>query len=360
MDPLLLVYQVCVSQYTAALYNAPRYIIYILSESSTCSSGTAAVQQLCQTPRRCIITTFICPMTPVLDSPLPTTPPLQNQSYAKSNTTATKYIQLGDTFTTISDPWRDDIPLYDQPQRRELQTPDPSIFDQTITASILDNSQVTGTRLEPVSKDVLSEFDPLVASAEEQAAHDAWETAESHPPPRSSSLSPYSAPVKDGQNPSPGSRTRTLESGTCSSTPLPVSPTPSSSFPSLAVLARTFSIPSFSPKTRSLSLDVAKPIASPSTLSFVVQQDQRAEFSEDERSPVLSTANSLARSDVSTVRDSRDGGGNGSKSAEGQFDFQKFLDQMKTRSADPVSKYLRSCVSFFFLSLVLLIFRLDS
>ncbi|KAL9713599.1 hypothetical protein Ac2012v2_003210 [Leucoagaricus gongylophorus] len=285
-------------------------------------------------------------MTPVLDSPLPTTPPLQNQSYAKSNTTATKYIQLGDTFTPISDPWRDDIPLYDQPQRRELQTPDPSIFDQTITASILDNSQVTGTRLEPVSKDVLSEFDPLVASAEEQAAHDAWETAESHPPPRSSSLSPYSAPVKDGQNPSPGSRTRTLESGTCSSTPLPVSPTPSS-FPSLAVLARTFSIPSFSPKTRSLSLDVAKPIASPSTLSFVGQQDQRAEVLEDERSPVLSTANSLARSDVSTVRDSRDGGGNGSKSAEGQFDFQKFLDQMKTRSADPVSKYLRSFLSNF-------------
>jgi len=44
MDPLLLVYQVCVSQYTAALYNAPRYIIYISSQSQ---ARARVEQQLC-------------------------------------------------------------------------------------------------------------------------------------------------------------------------------------------------------------------------------------------------------------------------------------------------------------------------
>ena len=37
-----------------------------------------------------------------------------------------------------------------------------------------------------------------------------------------------------------------------------------------------------------------------------------------------------------------------SKSGDGeppQFDFQRFLDQMKTKSADPVAKYLRSYVT---------------
>jgi len=285
-------------------------------------------------------------MPPVLDSPLPT-PPLQNRNNAK-------FIQLGDTFPPISDPWRDDIPQYDQPIKRQLQTPDPSLFDQAMTASILDNSQATETRLHSVSKDVLSEFDPLAESAEEQAAHDAWETAESHPPPPPSSLS-HSVPAKDDQHPLelPMRTVSLLESGPTSSTPQSVSPTPSASFPSLAAFARTFSIPSFSPKQRPLSLDVAKPVASPSTLSsFAVQQEQRTGDSEDKRFSVPSTSKPPVRSGASTpvTRDPGDGGGNGTKPAEGQFDFQKFLDQMKTRSAEPVSKYLRSCVPFpFFL-----------
>lgn len=30
---------------------------------------------------------------------------------------------------------------------------------------------------------------------------------------------------------------------------------------------------------------------------------------------------------------------------EAQFDFNKFLEQMRSRSADPIAKYLRSCVT---------------
>jgi Rab5 GDP/GTP exchange factor len=32
------------------------------------------------------------------------------------------------------------------------------------------------------------------------------------------------------------------------------------------------------------------------------------------------------------------------KDKDPPFDFQKFLDQMKTKSAEPVARYLRSCV----------------
>jgi Rab5 GDP/GTP exchange factor len=34
----------------------------------------------------------------------------------------------------------------------------------------------------------------------------------------------------------------------------------------------------------------------------------------------------------------------GSKGKDPPFDFQKFLDQMKSKSAEPVARYLRSCV----------------
>jgi hypothetical protein len=37
----------------------------------------------------------------------------------------------------------------------------------------------------------------------------------------------------------------------------------------------------------------------------------------------------------------------GSKDKDSQFDFQRFLDQMKTKSAEPVARYLRSCVLAF-------------
>jgi len=239
--------------------------------------------------------------------------------------------QLPDPFPPMSDPWRDDGP---QPAPRQLQTPDPSLFD-------LDSSQVAAAHPDPVSDDVLSAFDPLAASAEEQAAHDAWQSAESHPPPPPTS----SSSAKDDQH-----RMDTAgvpESGASPSPPQSASPAPSASFPSLAAFARTFSIPSFSPKPRPLSLDVARPVAPPSSSSsFVVQQEQQAGDSEDKRAkpPVMSGAS------TPVVRDPCDASGNATRPAEGQFDFQKFLDQMKTRSAEPVSKYLRSCVPFpFFL-----------
>jgi hypothetical protein len=302
-------------------------------------------------------------MHPVSDSSLPTsTSPLPHtQDNAKHESTKARDVLLDDTFPPMSDPWRDDNTSQsnanDRLTERELKTPDPSLFDQAIAAGILDNARTSTeeeTKREPVSKDVLSQFDPLAESAEEQAAHDAWESAESHPPPPRAP----SPPAKE-------SLQHYGASGTDSPTPPPVSPTPSSSFPSLAALARTFSIPSFSPKTRPLSLDTAKPIASPSTLSsFAAQQEKRPDGSEDGRSPVPSGLNTPAQRisrAPSPLAGASSGNDNGSKPVEGQFDFQKFLDQMKTKSAEPVSKYLRSWVMFgFFASASSLITRSGS
>ncbi|KAF9446905.1 hypothetical protein P691DRAFT_672573 [Macrolepiota fuliginosa MF-IS2] len=258
---------------------------------------------------------------------------------------------------TFPDPWREgNTPQSNdnnQSTRSQLKTPDPALFDRELTDGIIDTSQPsTEPRPDPVSKDVLSEFDPLVESAEEKEAREAWQSAESHPPPLKPSflLSRNDDDSLVASDTSPGADSL-LTSGTNPPTSLPVSPTPSTSFSSLAALARTFSIPTFAPKTRPQSLDVAKPIASPATLSsFAAQQERQPRGSEDGRSPTASGSNTPAgpgRSGTASPATGSPRSGNGGKSAEGQFDFQKFLDQMKTRSAEPVSRYLRSFLSGF-------------
>jgi hypothetical protein len=230
------------------------------------------------------------------------------------------------------DPWRDDSPRpspADPPARRG-----PALFDHAAVPAAAER------RPEPILRDVLREFDPLAESAEEQAAHDAWESAESHPPPPASpSPSPPSPPAKDDPpqltvSPIPGPATPSTSQHTASS-----------SFPSFAAIARTFAIPSFSPKNRPQSLDVAKLIASPATLSsFAAQQDQPPR-SDDARSPVASGSNTPAgRRSGASSPGLFSSSANSSRAPEGQFDFQEFLDQMKSKNAEPVSKYLRSYV----------------
>jgi hypothetical protein len=77
----------------------------------------------------------------------------------------------------------------------------------------------------------------------------------------------------------------------------------------------------------------AMAVPSPSTLaSFSNQQD--------------SARSEPAHTGISTVSGSstpsHGGDGTSTKPSDTTFDFQIFLDQMKTRSADPVSRYLRS------------------
>ena len=150
------------------------------------------------------------------------------------------------------------------------------------------------------AKEVLSEFDPL-ASPEEQAAREAWQTSEGHPPP------PPAVPLSTED-------------------PSPVSPSSRSlsPFPSLASLAKTFSLPNLT-RPRPPSMDATRPVHTPSNLSTVVTGQGETPAEEESEIRNSSVPPSEHETDV-----------------ESQFDFQRFLDQMKSRSAEPVSRYLRS------------------
>lgn len=111
----------------------------------------------------------------------------------------------------------------------------------------------------------------------------------------------------------------------------PASPPPA--FPSLAAIARSLSIPSVvRPRPRPLSMDSAEPIPSPSSNTRDVPAPQHP--SPLSKPPSDPSPSASATPPTTTPRRDRDP----------QFDFQSFLDQMKSRGADPVAKYLRSQV----------------
>ncbi|KAG6918954.1 hypothetical protein DXG01_010193 [Tephrocybe rancida] len=267
--------------------------------------------------------------------PLPVSNPTNEQETTKSNPISPLTSQ--DASINELNPWTDVIdadkaktrPTDEEEQEEPLHTPDPSLLDQSIVHGLeaVAPSSPTDQRPPQVSQDVLSQFDPL-ASLEEEAARGAWETAEAHPPPpRTPSPKPPALPLKDNVALSPPDSPQSAGS-------LATSP-----FPSFAALARSFSIPALS-RPRPLSLDQAKPVPSPSALSaFVAQQDspRNDATSTSKSSPAHTPSGSGTASPVPGSR------------AQGEipFDFQNFLDQMKSRSAEPVSKYLRSFLSNF-------------
>ncbi len=192
--------------------------------------------------------------------------------------------------------------------------------------SALDPSTAKGLAAELVAvpdeegesrQEILQEFDPL-ANHEEKAAKTAWESSDSNPP----SIAPVAHPVADAPPP-PAPTTHAIDLSHPSSPSLP-------SFPSLAALARTFALPLTS-RQRPRSLDTATAVPSPATLSsFASQQQQQPR--------AIQPASDSGRSTPTRIGKANDGD-------PLQFDFQKFLDQMKLKSAEPVAKYLRSYVS---------------
>ncbi|KAH9479330.1 Vacuolar protein sorting-associated protein 9a [Psilocybe cubensis] len=236
-----------------------------------------------------------------------------------------------------ANPWNDspaESSSVPSPKEKPAIAPlDPSLFEQPIFAGLNDGASTPEPKRE-VTKEVLSEFDPL-ASQEEKAAREAWETSESHPPPppQPRTPTPPVPPLKDlyiTSPTSPGPPTADSSGATAITSP--------SSFPSFAAFAKSFSIPL---RNRPLSLDAsAKAVPSPSTISsFASQQAAPATQRPDGKAVASgsSTPNRTGSGSASPVPKASDGG----------FDFQKFLDQMKTKSADPVSKYLRSFLSNF-------------
>lgn len=201
-------------------------------------------------------------------------------------------------------------------EEHRIHTPDPSTLDPSIASGLgaEESSEADPDFQPPTSEEVLSEFDPL-ANQEEKNARDAWAETEPRPPPPERTPSPPpKPPLKDIS---------------------PVSAGSGSTFPSLAALARSFSIPTLS-RPRPLSLDTAKAVPSPATLSSFGAQQQSAPVGTSGRStPVRNETSSTRDDESSTPEDSN-------SKEDPPFDFQKFLDQMKSRSAEPVAKYLKS------------------
>ena len=240
-------------------------------------------------------------------------------------------------------PWSERTPSSTSPQlgvdvpERTLHTPDPSSLDPAATESFV-STEIAEPRPQ-ASQDILLEFDPL-ANSEEQAAREAWASSEAHPPP---------PPAKDAASPAPavpekgtGTVSEQQEAST-SDSPSAAATT----FPGLAALARTFSIPLGGRPSRPRSLETATSVPSPATLSSFAQQQSapptRTTMVDPENSIATEVSGGSGRS-TPGIRDPGRDRGKASDKDSPPFDFQKFLDQMKLKGAEPVAKYLRSYV----------------
>ncbi|KAJ7255474.1 hypothetical protein B0H12DRAFT_1016471 [Mycena haematopus] len=231
-------------------------------------------------------------------------------------------------------PWTDDTEsTKEEPtpvEERSLRTPDPSVLETSFSEGFQAAPSVSLDLRPPASDQVLLEFDPL-ANQEEAAAREAWENAEGHPPPRTPSPTPPPPPLKDGAS-----------SQHQPDAPQPLTPS-SSVFPSFSALARTFALPIRSKsRSRPGSMDIARGVPSPSSLSaFVEQQNQQPQPQKlDPSAASVSETTTSGRSTPATSSSE-------ASRTDPPFDFQKFLDQMKSRNAEIVAKYLKSFLSNF-------------
>ncbi|KAI9064038.1 hypothetical protein FKP32DRAFT_1591446 [Trametes sanguinea] len=257
---------------------------------------------------------------------------------------------LSDSLRNVHIAHRPETEQEDNPWQESSTTSKPEISaNHTLHTQDLDADAAQGLAIAPrdeettkpsVKADLLLEFDPLVA-AEEKAAQQAWSTSVSHPPPPpprpieveadAPEDSPFDEPSVHPKSPSPPAP----------STPnRPSSPIPA--FPALAALARTFALP-LTRSQRPRSLDTATAVPSPATISSFAQQQSAPRTRSPAEASQLTQDHAQGNSDRSSPTPS----GKGKDQEPPPFDFQKFLDQMKLKGAEPVAKYLRSFLSNF-------------
>lgn len=221
-------------------------------------------------------------------------------------------------------PWGDEVT-----QSKPISPVVPTPVDTSFITNQPDTPFQPKERVE-VDQGVLDEFDPL-RNRDEQAAKDAWEKSESHPPPalishadeRASTSVAASSALNDGPSIS-----------------RPTTP----SFPGLAAIARSFSLPR-GRNARPQSIDTAMTISSPTMATFAQQQQQQKHArSQSQQSNVHEPKPQPIPASVSTPIPRTSENHEKEKDQPPPFDFQKFLDQMKSKAAEPVAKYLRSYV----------------
>ncbi|KZV68258.1 hypothetical protein PENSPDRAFT_653400 [Peniophora sp. CONT] len=255
------------------------------------------------------------------------------------------------------DPWRTA-----EPDTTPVQAPDPSTAVPETAGELDEKHQSEGTedngRHGATDPDVLQSFDPLATSDDQNA----WADSESNPPPVPSKSEPDSFST-------PSTSTQPLPSST--SDPQPQQPR---NFPgTIANIARGFTLPSVNMNIKTLvagkqrsrpqSMDFATVIQTPTPVSagsFAQQQmgheRTRSNLVPDDAvaeargSPKLSGSNIGVDSPrVRAISREASGSRPGSRASGDPpaFDFQRFLDQMKAKSAEPIAKYLRSFLNNF-------------
>jgi Rab5 GDP/GTP exchange factor len=233
-----------------------------------------------------------------------------------------------------SNPWSDSVPT--PVVTPPLHTPRPDTLEEVPSGGVKATDDHTQEFEPQAHRDALGTFDPL-AHQEEQYAREAWANAEGHPPPPAP---PKPNTVTQAVPPQP------QEAGAASS---------SSTFSSFSSLARSLALPSLpnmnislvaGTRARPQSIDSAVVLPTPIHAgSFSSQQDAEIEA---RGSPKIMDAAAVPSTElvqnVLLRRDTPSRERQGGKEKEPSFDFQKFLDQMKTKSAEPVARYLRSSV----------------
>lgn len=185
------------------------------------------------------------------------------------------------------------------------------------------NAEFSKTSPDP---SVLKEFDPLVGYS---SLNETWATVESHPPLQVSTKTTESSHQETTPPSEPTKPSRV------SLPPVQTAPTFIASIPSsLATFAKNLAI---SPK-RSITPPLPPPPRSSSLRhSHHSSLPVNILSSADSETSLLPKPLQEATQPVKTF-DEQD---NNQPKSDSTFDFQKFLDQMKSRGADPIAKYLR-------------------
>ncbi|KAL5531315.1 hypothetical protein ACEPAG_4192 [Sanghuangporus baumii] len=211
------------------------------------------------------------------------------------------------------------------------------------------------------SDEILEQFDPLADFNDQEPRHrPATEQPDVHPMTPKSPPSHAPSPANEAIAPTSATSGPTSKAATVEGFPTPDSSstavvnvsTPASvgsGLSSLASFARSLTLP----KVRTRSVDIAPPpnIITPNTISsFAEQQQSRPDTPASTRQLNADGDESAVFPAPAPTSEERSTGTtttNGQKDGPPPFDFQLFLDQMKSKSADPVAKYLRSFLSNF-------------
>jgi Rab5 GDP/GTP exchange factor len=237
---------------------------------------------------------------------------------------------------SLDDPWRDEsakthtiIPL---------NTPSENAA-AAVSGQVTEDSEPTkpsDVNVAKLDSNVLQEFDPLV---EEGRTRDVIDAARRHERTGSESqlydqdLASPSQPIRLASSEARSEEVSHIQAD-------PRAPVPTAGF-SLATIARSFSIPKVRTRSIDMAQSTASAIAGRVRGSSLVARNENVRKQNEDAEPFEAVESRISTSNTSSVATM----GETERNEPPPFDFQLFLDQMKSRSAEPVAKYLRSCVS---------------